>query len=664
MALPANDALDLAMAANEKNLACLASLYARKPESVNEAMRVRRESTRLRFQPSGPEFCGSATTGIVGHTLQQLGATRAFEQYMLSPDNRDGGGMLQVGGQSVPGYYSYDAIAVELNASLQASRSTAPRNPCWLVERCPGAYDMLCEVCSYLRLPIDEWKARLAAFHGLIHDHTHQLSFTWHCVCEDVSGLPSDIVTVVVQCSDGATGMRLLGHDVFVYSRGRVAMFPGLACHQSVPRADNSGAPIVKAVYFLRRGLRKAKLVISRHHPSLKSPTCELERLRQCLSSKPSALLLSDWEGEYWPPAASPLWNSCLQFVLERREKEFIEEGHLSMPKVATEETVGSDSVTTVTGSALSGLWTALQRRSKYGDYGAPAFYVEFDEAPGRDPSHLGAIRVTGIVWFSALDGREADIYRIAAFKGGGVALHHNFCAKMRTRGFRQLRISMKSCIVKRGAWLRGLGWREHLGRAGSNVRDGDVLTFDLQNDNKRDGDGQARPAKRVAGSVKIVPCQTWRWPDGCPIPRHHPSPYLKPAYALAMMRGEKTAEGRPVAGFARNASADDRVTFTVSGCGRPSPKLVVRITGVEWYKSWRAMLEYYAANREATGGLNALLPASTGFTGGVEEAVAIYHNLCNCQGVRYEDLQEEGVVSLLVSVTASENFERINHLQ
>ena len=172
------------------------------------------------------------------------------------------------------------------------------------------------------------------------------------------------------------------------------------------------------------------------------------------------------------------------------------------MPACAAEDSLASPSITTVTESALSGLWTALQRRSKFGDYGAPEFYVEFDEAPGRDPIHLGAIRVTGIVWFSALTEHAADIYRIAAFKGGGVALErcnavdlHNFCAKMRTRGFRQLRVSMKSCIVKRGAWLQSLGWvKTQLGRTGANVRDGDILTFDLQNDQNDTLDGDDQP--------------------------------------------------------------------------------------------------------------------------------------------------------------------------
>ena len=511
MALPANDVLDLALAGNEKNLAKLRDLHARKPQSIDEALRVRRESARLRFQPSGPEFCGSATTGIVGYTLQELRPTRVFEEYMLSPDNRDSGGMLLVDGESIPGYYSYDAITRELNASVQASRSTAPRDPRWFVEKCPGTLDMLCEVFSYLRLPISEWKARLAAFHGLIADDTHQLSFTWHCDCEDVSGLPSDIVTAVVQCSDAATGMRLLGHDIFYYSCVSVAIFPGLACHQSVPRADSSGPPVVKAVYFLRRVLKAHVL--------------------KCPSSKPSAVILS----EPWPPNANPLWKSCLQFVLERRAMEFIEEG-VDMPNAATEDSVGSGSITTVTGSALSGLWTALQRRSKYGDYGAPEFYVEFDEAPAaHDPLGAKAVRVTGIVWFSALNGHDADMYHIAAFKGGGVAFLGNFCAKMRTRGFRQLKVSMKICLLKRGAWLQSLGWREHLGRAGANVRDGDVLTFDLQDDTLN-GDDQARPAKRVSGD-------SW-WPDGRPIPRHHPSPRLKPAYALAMKRGRRPQRG------------------------------------------------------------------------------------------------------------------------
>ena len=55
--------------------------------------------------------------------------------------------------------------------------------------------------------------------------------FFWHCDCEDVDldGLPSDVVTAVVQCSDGATGMRLLGHDILIYSRGRVANPKGTA---------------------------------------------------------------------------------------------------------------------------------------------------------------------------------------------------------------------------------------------------------------------------------------------------------------------------------------------------------------------------------------------------------------------------------------------------
>ena len=630
MALPADDALDMALAGNEKNLDCLRALNARKPESINEALRVRRESARLCFQPSGPEFCGSLTTGIVGHTLQELGPTRAFENYMLSADNRDGGGMLLVEGETVPGYYAYDAIAKDLNPAVQASRSTAPLDPRWFVEKCPGTFDMLCEVLSYLRLPTSEWKARLAGFHGLIADGTHQLSFAWHCDCEDVRGLPSDIVTAVVQCSDATTGMRLLGHGTFLYSRGRVAIFPGLACHQSIPRADSSGLPVVKAVYFLRQVLKA--------------------RVLKCPSSKPSAVLL----GSLWPPASCPLWKSCLQFVLERRALEFIEEG-LELPEAATGETVGSDSITTVNGSALSGLWIALKRRCKYGDYGEPEFYVEY----GNFYSEFIAstVVVTGIVWFSALNAHDADMYRIAAFKGGGAALLGKFCAMMRARGFRQLRVAMKICILKRGAWLQSLGWREHLGRAGTNVRDGDVLTFDLQ-DNPLNGDDQARPTKRLRDGSHG---NGW-WPDGRPIPRHHPSPRLKPEYALAMKNGEKTSEGRPIAGFARNASVDDKITFTVSGCGSPDPKLEVRIIAVKRYKSWRAMLEHYDANPEYTGGLGALLPASTGFTGGVEEAVAVYHELRNYKGVRYEELQKEGgVVALRVSVTAFEHFDRVN---
>lgn len=473
------DVLDLPLAENEKNLADLKSLHARTPQSIYEALRVRRESACLRFLPSGQEFCGSVTTGIVEYTLQDLGPARTFENYMLSVDNRDNCGMLLVDGKSISGYYTYDAIAVPLKASLQASRSTAPKDPRWFVEKCPGSFGMLCEVFSYLGLPIAEWTDRLVAFHGLVADGTHQLSFSWHCDCEDVTELPNDTVTTVVQCSDGVTGMRLLGHDVFLYSRGRVAIFPGMACHQTVPRADCSGPPVVKAVYFLRRVLKA--------------------QVWKCPSSKPLAVLLSEY-----PPSdvdgdadACPLWKSCLQFVLERREFEFLEEGAF-MPGFATEEAAESDSITTVRGSALSGLWTALQRRRKYADYGAPDFYVEYNEAPAvNDPRGADAIRVTGIVWFSPLDAHEASVYRIAAFKGGGVAFLSNFCAFMRTRGFRQLRAPMKSCIVKRGAWLQSLGWRENLGRAGGVLHDGDILNFDLQGDTLN-GDDQPKPAKRV----------------------------------------------------------------------------------------------------------------------------------------------------------------------
>ena len=65
-----------------------------------------------------------------------------------------------------------------------------------------------------------------------------------------------------------------------------------------------------------------------------------------------------------------------------------------------------------------------------------------------------------------------------------------------------QLRIPLKSCLVKRGAWLQSLGWRENLGRAGALVHDGDILTFDLQGDTLN-GDDQAKPAKRVKTRLK-----------------------------------------------------------------------------------------------------------------------------------------------------------------
>ena len=432
----------------EKNLSCIVNLSKNDPYSIFMALRMRCQLMNIRLKQNGQAKAISAAIGLHEFMLQSdgLAGAQLFHDYMTCKKNRNSSGQLMVNGVATPGYGAYDSIVVDLDSDLQSSRTIVSRDGKAalkaFVERTPGLLEILQEVLSHFGINLDEWRKYVSAFHGLIADDAMQTTFTWHTDTADVNGIREDVITVVVQCTNDVTGMRILGCKPFYFTAaGHVAVFWGRCAHQSIPwnAPVDPLRKVCKAIFFLHpvKGINKlpaTKVLAPIHHSSLNS---ESDRI------------------------------ACLRFVLERRDLEF-EECKTNLPAIAANENLDSTSLTCIKESALSSLWHALRCHGPFGSYGMPQFYIRW-----------AAGIVTGVVWYSEMERRcLAHLYCIAAFKGQGVPLQNAFCALLQSLEFQRVEAPIALCRIKRGPWLQNLGWE--VTSANTLIKDGDLMFLDL----------------------------------------------------------------------------------------------------------------------------------------------------------------------------------------
>ena len=416
----------------KNNMACIVSLLERDPFSICLALRIQSQLLTIRLKVHGPAYALPAAIGLHEFKLLNCGleGARLFEKHMMSKKNRTPEGHLVTNGVVTPGYDSYDSLVVDLLPSLQSSRTTVPKKGKIglhnFIKDTPGLLGILQELLHNFGVALHEWKQYVSAFHGLVADASMQTAFAWHTDTDDVKGLRDDVITVVVQCTQDVTAMRILGCKPFYFTAaGHVAVFWGRCAHQSIPWKTpvDPKRRVCKAVFFLHpaagiNDLPVPKVLAQVHHSSLNSDS-DSDRI------------------------------ACLQFVLERRDLEF-EECNTNLPAIAANETPDSTSLTCIEESALSSLWHALRCFGPFGSYGMPQFYIRW-----------AAGKVTGVVWYSEMERRcLAHLCCIAAFKGQGLPLHNAFCAFLQSRDIQRVEAPMALCRIKRGSWLNSLGWK------------------------------------------------------------------------------------------------------------------------------------------------------------------------------------------------------------
>ena len=168
-------------------------------------------------------------------------------------------GYLCIGGQSFPGYETYDSVAAPVVDPYEQSRWTSVLQQRKLghishcLAHCPPLKALTEEILLRFGCELDRIK--------LIHfarQQSPQCQFTWHQDHLD-TGLSESMITVVVCLKGSNTGMQMYGFRVFKYSdsAGSGCGFPGAATHRSVYQVVGSGrtrvrSPTVdKVAYFL-----------------------------------------------------------------------------------------------------------------------------------------------------------------------------------------------------------------------------------------------------------------------------------------------------------------------------------------------------------------------------------------------------------------------------
>ena len=438
----------------ERNRKCIYHLYRNRPDTIFLALELQRKQHWIQLFLRGPSFLLCPSLGLYDFRLHSsaLEAAKVFEKHMLSSRNTSGI-LVGTNGVPTPGYNTYDSLVVDLQPFLQQSRTVIPQRgkPALynFIEYTPGLLVILQEVLHQFGVGLDDWKQYIAGFHGLVADASKQTAFAWHSDTEDIKGLRPDVITVIVQCTDDVTAMRILGCKPFYFdSAGHVAAFFGHAAHQSIPWKDpiNPLRSACKAVFFLHPmpGVNSS-LTMHAH-----------ERVHLTLEREADRI-------------------ACMQFVLKRRDLEF-EEVRANIPQKATMETTSSSSITCIKESSLSSLWCALSGPLQLDvwQHGQPEFYIRWTVSHPRT--------VTGVVWYSVTKRSSLlyHLYGIAAFKGEGVPLHEAFCRFLVSCGCERIEAPMPICRIKRGRWLQSLGWRLSGTHSGLQVRDGDLLFLDL----------------------------------------------------------------------------------------------------------------------------------------------------------------------------------------
>jgi hypothetical protein len=462
---------DWKLANNAKNLQKLYALHKRRPDSICLAMRLQSHGRLICLCRDGKSYMLNRETGIFELDLREREEDlREFESFMLSERNRDSEGFLHLNEKKYVGFSNYDSIAVDVVGTAQATRNVNPltkEDSITFVETAPGLRKVLSTLLESFDVPAKGWKTILKKFNAIVNDASRQCDFAWHCDVEDfaTNRFPADVLTVVVQCSQALTAMRVLGHDPFFYSyRGATAIFPGLVTHQSIPRCGLRMPTVVKAVFFLAPpssilGIPPdLSASIEYHYLVLSGPRLTNVSNNLSYRDRPDAPRLG----------AEALLGECATFILELRLFEFLDAG-VDIPAAAFEQNVSTKTITCMERSALSSLWQVLQQRTAFGNYGPPSLFVQHD---GK--------RVTGIVWFEFVKRPSrtvsASLLCIAALKGLGTTLHDAFIQHLKVSDVQHAFAPMAICRIKRGEWLRRLGWR-----GGSTIMDGDVLTMNVR---------------------------------------------------------------------------------------------------------------------------------------------------------------------------------------
>jgi hypothetical protein len=437
-----------AAAASQQNLDAMVGQYLQKPSSVTFASHIRANLPHLQLSTDGMALHLACATGVHEFQLEanSLPACHRFANFMLERVAR--------GVASCPDVYGYDGyirVLAQVSPDAQERRTLmldTKRRLCMQLPKLPGVWQMLEYVFDHFGLPVDAWLEYLVGFHGLVQDNTNQTTFTWHDDATPTRTINQSVVTVVIQCTDTLSAMRVVSFEPFYYTRvGHACMFFGYAPHQTIPRkVDESQRcePVVKCTFFL--------------HPD---KLCALQ---------PSRDLNQVTRRQHYTFSNVPK-DACLRFLRSRGELESKETG-----KPLTQTGF-------VFRSALISLSNMLQTSDgKMGDYPEPHFFVEF-----------GKYGVTGIVWYSThtndkfrfrprAEGQGprprpptiGQLWCIAAYKGGGKALHDAFCEELSNKNVCTLEAPLAICKETKGDWFEQLGWFNPLSKA--RVADGDIL--------------------------------------------------------------------------------------------------------------------------------------------------------------------------------------------
>jgi hypothetical protein len=498
-------------ACNPKNLRLLRALGRRLPASISTAICLRTQPTRIQLCSTARVFVPCPSTAITSLQLESCTSDLlAFEQLLTAARHRNKEGLLTFGGTTYTGYADYDSVAGTHVATVQATRNvilSTVADAVKFVSEAPGLRGIFDAVLRALGAPDANWNKVLRRFNALVQDESSQTDFAWHCDTEELSRLKRDTLTVVVQCSEAITAMRIFGGEPFYYRRrGDTAMFPGLACHQSIPRRRDLLKTVVKAVFFLQPDVSTSHaanwpICGPWRVPSLPEPT-------HTVVSCNLSMQVSGSTSPIPPPRkeAPELLCDCLLLVLDRRDAEFVDAGRPILepaPSCDPSHLPYALSQTFMERSALGSIWNALclahreacqaPLRLHWDSFDTCTFMDHFTLI-GKDhffvqTENSGCLgsRVTGLVWYACHHaGRRdtgfshASMMGIVARKGYGTRLHDSFCLFMKRQGATHLEAPMAICKLKRGAWLQSLGWDRDVVARTLRCDDGETLRHNL----------------------------------------------------------------------------------------------------------------------------------------------------------------------------------------
>lgn len=161
--------------------------------------------------------------------------------------------ILVIGGRKYPGYTEYSEVgAAKLVPAEQEMVTSQIRaeDISHVEQHVPGLKSLIDAVCEQLQCS----RRRIHLIHFL-WQWSEQCQFDWHCDDDDLASFSASMVTVVVNCGVGLSGVKMWGFEhVFPFiGKGCACAFPGGATHRTVmgPNTESTSRDIVKVAFFL-----------------------------------------------------------------------------------------------------------------------------------------------------------------------------------------------------------------------------------------------------------------------------------------------------------------------------------------------------------------------------------------------------------------------------